>query len=128
MVCIDFTKAFDSLHLHKLWNTLDKTPINKNYINLLKATYNGSEAAIKCSMGVSRFVAISKGVKQGDVLSAILFCVALAAVMLKTNQDCNSGYNIGGHILSNLSYADDIAAVDTNPTDLQNFINKLAEN
>ena len=48
--------------------------------------------------------------------------------MLKTNQDCNSGYNIGDHILSNLSYADDIAAVDTNLTDLQIFINKLAEN
>ena len=48
--------------------------------------------------------------------------------MLKTNQECNSGYNIGGHILSNLSYADDIAAVDTNLTDLQIFINKLAEN
>ena len=37
MVFIDFTKAFDSI---KLWSILDKTPLNKNYINLLKSIYD----------------------------------------------------------------------------------------
>ena len=47
IVFIDFTKAFDSIKLDKLWEILDRTPINKNYINLLKSLYDGPLAAIK---------------------------------------------------------------------------------
>ena len=82
MIFIDFTKAFDSIKLDHLWSILDKTALNKNYINLLKSVYDGSQASIKTDLGCSRFVDIKKGVKQGDMLSAILFYVALAAVML----------------------------------------------
>ena len=66
--------------------------------------------------------------KQGDMLSAIISCVALAAVMLKTEEVCNSGFSIGGHILSNLSYADDIALTNECPIQLQLFVNELAKN
>ena len=66
--------------------------------------------------------------KQGDMLSAVLFCVALAAVMLKTEEVCDSGFSIGGRILSNLSYADDIALLNECSTKLQLFVNELAKN
>ena len=128
MIFIDFTKAFDSIKLDHLWSILDKTALNKNYINLLKSVYDGSQASIKTDLGYSRFVDIKKGVKQGDMLSAILFCVALAAVMLKTEETCGSGFSIGGRILSNLSYADDIALLNECPSKLQNFVNELAKN
>ena len=37
------------------------------------------------------------------MLSAILFCIVLASVILKTEQQCpDSGYSIDGQILSNL--------------------------
>ena len=128
LVFIDFTKAFDSIKLDKLWSILDKTPLNKNYINLLKSVYDGSQASIKTDLGNTRFVDIRKGVKQGDMLSAILFCVALAAVILKTEEVCSTGFSIGGHIISNLSYADDIALSNTCPANLQLFVNELAKN
>ena len=73
VIFIDFTKAFDSIKLDKLWSILNKTPFNKNYINLLKLLYDGSQASIKTDLGNSRFVNIKKGVKQGDMLSAIFF-------------------------------------------------------
>ena len=62
------------------------------------------------------------------MLSAILFFVALAAVILKTEVTCNTGFSIGGHIISNLSYADDIALTNTSSTNLQFFVNELATN
>ena len=62
------------------------------------------------------------------MLSAILFCVALAAVMLKTEESCNSGFSIGGRIISNLSYADDIALTNECPIKLQSFVNRLTIN
>ena len=122
IVFIDFTKAFDSIKLDKLWLILDKTPLNKNYINLLKSLYDGSQASIKTDLGVSRFVDIKKGVKQGDMLSAILFCVALAAVLFKTEEVCGSGFSIGGIDISNLSYADDIALLNECSLKLQHFV------
>jgi len=96
IIFIDFTKVFNSIRLdYKLWSILDKTLLNKNYINLLKSLYDRSQASIKTNLGNSRFVNIKKGAKQGDMLSAILFCVALAAVMLKTEEICQSGFSIG---------------------------------
>ena len=130
IIFIDFTKAFDSIKLDKLWSILDKTTvINKNYINLLKSLYDNSSASIRTDIGVTRNIFIQKGVKQGDMLSAILFCIVLASVLLKTEEQCpQSGFSIGGQILSNLAYADDIALINKNIVQLQNFVNSLAEN
>ncbi len=77
IVFIDFTKAFDSIKLSSLWSLLDKTPIDKDYINLLRLTYEGSTAAIKSDIGISRTINIKKGVKQGDVLAALLSVLSL---------------------------------------------------
>ena len=71
---------------------------------------------------------IKKGVKQGNMLSAILFCVALADFMLKTEEVCKRGFSIGGYTLANLSYADDIAFLNECLLKLQEFVNELAEN
>ena len=62
------------------------------------------------------------------MLSAVLFCVALATVILKTEEVCGSGFSIGGRILSNLSYADDIALLNECSTKLQQFVNELEKN
>ena len=66
--------------------------------------------------------------KQGDILSALLFCIVIASIIYKTEATCNSGFSIGGHLLSNLGYADDIAAVNNSSSEMQKFINTLAKN
>ena len=124
---IDFKKAFDSIKLDKLWAVLEKTGMNKRYINLLKITYDNSTAAIKSDIGTSRQIKILKGVKQGDILSALLFCIVIATIILKAESECSSGYSIGGHLLSNLSYADDIAAIAKSSNDLQKFLDLVVE-
>ena len=103
IVFIDFTKAFDSIKLDCLWKLLGETSINKRYIKLLKSTYDDSTASIKTDIGISRPVKILKGVKQGDILSALLFCIVIAAIISKAEHDCKTGYSIGGQILSNLA-------------------------
>ena len=122
IVFIDFTKAFDSIQLGCLWKLLGETSINKRYIKLLKSTYDDSTASIKTDIGISQPVKILKGVKQGDILSALLFCIVIAAIISKAEHDCKTGYSIGGQILSNLAYADDIAAIDTSQKRSQNFL------
>ena len=55
------------------------------------------------------------------------FCIVIAAIILKTETECNSGFSIGGHLLSNLSYADDIAAISVSSQELQTFVDCLAK-
>ena len=96
--------------------------MNKHYINLLKLTYVNSTAAVKSDIGISRHIKILKGIKQGDILSELLFCIVIEEIIMKAESDCNFGYSIGGHLLSNLSYADDIAAIARSAKELQQFI------
>ena len=128
LVFIDFTKAFDSIKLPCLWKLLEETSINKKYINLLKCTYQNSKACIKTDIGISRHFDILKGVKQGDILSAILFCIVIASIIYKTESSCNSAFSIGGHLLSNLGYADDIATLNYSELEMQKYIDTLAKN
>ena len=60
---VDFKKAFDSIKLPKLWEILEKTSINKHYINILKCTYDNSTAADRTDIGTSRHVNILKRCK-----------------------------------------------------------------
>ncbi len=123
---IDFTKAFDSVHLTCLWSRLHKTNINERYITLLKETYDKSTAIVKTDIGKTRRINILKGVKQGDVLSAILFCIVIAAIQQQVEEECNSGISMGGHLISNLSYADDIAVVSNSVDGLQKYLDALS--
>ena len=96
---------------------------------MLKSLYDNSCASVKTDLGVYRNISIKKGVKQGDTTSAILFCIVLSSVIMKTEeQSPDSGYSVGGQILSNLAYADDIALANRDIHDLQNFVNVLATN
>ena len=96
--------------------------MNKPYINLLKLTYDNSTATIKSDIGTSRHIKILKGVKQGDILSALLFCIVIATVILQAEAECNSRYSIGSNLISNLSYSDDIAAMSRSSKELQQFL------
>ena len=71
---------------------------------------------------------ILEGVKQGDILSAILFCIVIASIINKTESSWNSGFSIGGHLLSDLGYADDIATLNNSEIEMQKYINILAKN
>ena len=63
------------------------------------------------------------------MLSAVLFCVALSVIIFKTEEECDdSGYSIGGQILSNLGYADDIALMNKDIDKLQAFLSCLSKN
>ena len=106
---------------------LKSTRINKRYINLLKNTYDNSKAYIKTDIGISRSVSILKGVRQGDVLSAILFCIVVPAILTKTEYECQSGFSIGEHQLSSLNYADDISAINESSKKLQSFVDSLSK-
>jgi hypothetical protein len=46
LLFIDLTKAYNSIPLNKLWQTLDGTAINKKIIEAIKALYEGSSSKV----------------------------------------------------------------------------------
>ena len=109
---VDFAKAFDSLHQSELWNALKRnTNISPAYINLLIKAYEGSSATIRTPLGNTRWIDILKGVKQGDILSALLFCIAIGLITDRAYNNQSYGIPIGGTNWSDLCYADDMSVM-----------------
>ena len=126
---IDYTKAFDSIDQQKLWNALRKyTDVQPAYINILAALYQSSKARIRTDIGTTRLISLLRGVKQGDLASAILFCIALMVILIITFEGYDSGVSVGGEMLSDKGYADDIAIIANTVKLMNEILSKLAAN
>ena len=125
---VDYEKAFDSLHQSRLWQALqDHTNISPAYINFLIKAYKDSSATVTTSIGETRWIDILRGVKQGDVMSALLFCIAIGIITLNAFKDKNFGLPIGGSNWSDLGYADDLAVVAKSKVELEEMLVNLHE-
>jgi len=62
---------------------------------------------------ISEWFLVEKGVRQGCVLSPCLFNILAEMVMRHTVDGFQGGLQIGGQIIMNLCYADDIILLTT---------------
>ena len=69
---IDYTKAFDCVDHHILWNILKEMGIPDGLTCLLRNLYAGQEATVRTRHGTDWFE-IGKGVFQGCILSPCIF-------------------------------------------------------
>ena len=88
----------------------------------------GSRAKIKTDKGITDNIEIKKGSKQGDKISAIIFCVVIAMVFMITEEEVNSGFRIGGETITSLEYSDDSAIMSEELELLQKFIDRFVVN
>ena len=126
---IDFTKAFDSVKQSRLWHALnDYTDLDPSYINLLRTLYSDSKAFVRTEIGATEAIDILKGVKQGDLLSALLFCIALKVILEETFDGIDFGIKIGGNLENEKDYADDIALITTTTDQMNTLLDRLHRN
>ena len=65
---------------------------------------------------------VSNGVKQGGILSPILFNVYMDRLSVKLNAS-NIGGDIGGVLVNHLCYADDICLISLSSAGMQQLLN-----
>ncbi|GFR62498.1 LINE-1 reverse transcriptase homolog [Elysia marginata] len=90
--------------------------IHNNIVKLIENLYAGQQAAVRLECGMSNWFSVSKGVRQGCILSPHLFSLYTEGIMREVEQDPRKDLynepNIQGLKLRD-RYADDTALLST---------------
>ena len=70
---LDASKAFDRVHLGKLFSILLHKDIPTTVVRLYFDSYSRQKARVGWNNIMSEYFSVSNGVKQGGVLSSVLF-------------------------------------------------------
>ena len=122
---VDFQKAFDwvsrDLLLYKLQDSFD---IHGRLFNNLSTIYSSSVSKIKLNGKLSPSFDVTSGVKQGDIISPILFSMYLNDLATGV-KGLNCGIDINGYNCSILLYADDIVLISPDEKSLQKMLDYI---
>jgi hypothetical protein len=106
-IFLDANKAFDKVHYIKLFRLLLKKGMNPVIIRFLLNSYTNQTMYVRWNDELSRGFDVWNGVKQGGVLSPVLFTVYFDH-LLCVLRDCGVGCYVGSQFLGALAYADDV--------------------
>ena len=109
-VLLDASKAFDRVNFIKLFNMLADRGICPLVINLLISMYVCQRMLVRWQGVKSDSFTSTNGVKQGAVLSPILFCIYMDSLLYKLKH-LGVGCYMGHVYTGALSYADDLTLI-----------------
>ncbi|XP_072934917.1 uncharacterized protein [Epargyreus clarus] len=125
MCFVDFSKAFDCVRWSKLWTILNELGVPHHLVTLLQMLYVKTQATVKVDNITSRPLNLGKGVRQGCILSPILFNVYGEYVMRQICDDWSGGVSIGGVRITNLRYADDTTLIASSEEEMCALLDRM---
>ena len=121
LCAMDAEKCFDKIWhsglLYKLWGM-----IPNNHWLLLYRWYKSCGAIVRWNGGCSSRFSITRGVRQGSVLSPLLFNIFINDMLIELKGQ-EHGIMIGKEKINAMGYADDITVLGPTVTGLQCLIN-----
>ena len=100
----DLMKAFDSVHRETLWDLLRLRGIPERIIGLLTGLYYRTVSAVKCGGGVSSFLPVNTGVRQGCVLAPSLFYTCMDWVLGRVVEQIHCGASVGNTKITDIVF------------------------
>ena len=122
---IDLKKAFDTVWRLGLFYKLLNNNVPKQIFNVIESMYTNTSYKIKFKDGLSSIFPSERGVKQGDVLSPLLFNFFVNNIVDTLNHNNNDPIVIGDTTISILLYADDIVLLSQSKDGLQKSLDVL---
>ena len=104
---LDASKAFDRVNLLTLFKKLYDKGLCPLYLRLLMILYKEQKMRVRWNTNVSEIFSVSNGVKQGGVLSPLLFSLYLDDLISQL-RDLGIGCHMNGLFTGAFIYADDI--------------------
>lgn len=122
LCALDMSKAFDKVNHFALFIKLIDRNVPREFLSTLINWYSLCAAFVRWENVLSGAVTLQCGVRQGGVLSPVLFSVYVNEVIMKL---CDSGHGcrIGDMFLGCVMYADDLILISASLCDLQAMVN-----
>jgi hypothetical protein len=111
---LDASKAFDRVNYCKLFRLLMKRDLPACIIRVLMNMYTGHLIRISWAGVMSGYFNALNGVKQGGVVSPVLFCIYIDDLLVSLSQT-GVGCYMAGIFVGAIAYADDIVLISPTP-------------
>jgi len=109
----DYEKAFDRVEHPKLMQLLRNLDIDQKDIRCIENLYWYKTAQMRLNNELSDDIEIRRGVRQGCVLSPLLFNLYSEGVFREALEDVEIGIKVNGVWVNNIRYADDTTSLIT---------------
>ena len=123
MCFIDYQKAFDTVRHADLLKILNRLDIGKKDLRVIRNLYYEQTAAVRVEDELTDWVNIKRGVRQGCVMSPVLFSLYGETIM--RNIADLEGIKVGGQNVNNIRYADDTVLIADSEEKLQRIIDEV---
>ncbi|PPQ77059.1 hypothetical protein CVT24_009763 [Panaeolus cyanescens] len=106
--CLDQEKAYDKIRHDFLWKSLKRFGFPDTFINTVKNLYNHATTTVIINGVLSKSFQVTRGVRQGDPLSCLLFNIAIESLAETLRDSPLKGIRVGDNerIIASL-FADD---------------------
>ena len=84
---IDFQKAYDRVDREVMWEILRRRGIPEQMVTFIKNFHEGAEARVRVNGVESETFTLGRGLKQGSIMSPILFNVYLGALFQQVHAE-----------------------------------------
>ena len=121
---VDFKSAFDTVWRDGLFYKMLKMGIGGNFIKVLQSMYSQTKYAVKVDNRISEPFLSSVGVKQGCVLSPLLFNLYLSDLPCIFDNSCDP-VSVNALSTNCLLFADDLVLLSESSQGLNACINRL---
>ena len=115
-------RAFDTVRRDKLITILQEIGLDGRDIRLIANLYWNQTADIRINNQTSGKISIMRRVRQGCVLSPLLFNLYAEKIFREPVEDKTKGIIANGIVINNLRYADDTVLLATDRDDLQTLL------
>jgi len=121
----DLSTAFDNVDRDTLWMVLRGMNLEEGLIRKMEMMYENTEVMVKSEKECSESFMPRRGVKQGCVLSPILFNLYMAGMNEELRNRKIGGVEVGNMRIWELAYADDIVLLTRNKVALEDMMRTL---
>ena len=122
---VDLKKAFDSVWRKGLIHKLREIGINQKTVNLIENIYNTTYTSLIYKNKILPEIQTTKGVKQGDNLSPLLFNIYVNDLPKEIEKGDTQPLKLNNQNINSLMWADDIVLLSETKEGLQNCLNNL---
>ena len=124
---MDLRKAFGTVWREALFYKLLKSGIHGKIYNILKDMYSEVRYSVKLRSGLTDPFLSNIGVKQGCILSHLLFNLFVNDLPLCFDKEKCAPFALGESVVNCLMYADDLVLLSESKEGLQNGLSSLQD-